>query len=33
MEDHVTGMSRAGLVNIDVPWRAFYTCLVLGRRR
>jgi SAM-dependent methyltransferase len=32
MEDHVTGMSRAGLREIDVPWRAFYTCLVLGRR-
>jgi hypothetical protein len=32
IEDHVTRMSRAGLLNIDVPWGAFYTCLVLGRR-
>lgn len=32
MEDHVAGMSRAGLADVDVPWRAFYSCLVLGRR-
>jgi SAM-dependent methyltransferase len=31
IEDHVAGMSRAGLVDVDVPWRAFYSCLVLGR--
>lgn len=32
VDDHVCGMTRAGLADIDVPWRAFYTCLVLGRR-
>jgi len=32
IEDHVAGMSGAGLSQVDVPWRAFYTCLVLGRR-
>ena len=30
--DHVTAMSRARLEEIDMPWRAFYTCLILGRR-
>lgn len=32
LADHVTAMSRARLDEIDVPWRAFYACLVLGRR-
>lgn len=32
MNDHLAAMSAAGLVDNDVVWRAFYTCLVMGRR-
>ncbi|GFG50104.1 hypothetical protein CQY20_04260 [Mycolicibacterium agri] len=32
MNDHLAAMSAAGLVDNDVAWRAFYTCLVMGRR-
>jgi SAM-dependent methyltransferase len=32
LADHVTAMNRARLDEIDAPWRAFYSCLVMGRR-
>jgi SAM-dependent methyltransferase len=32
MADHLEAMTRAGLGDCDVAWRAFYTCLFLGRR-
>ena len=32
MNDHLAAMSSAGLVDNDIAWRAFYTCLVMGRR-
>lgn len=32
MNDHLVAMADAGLVDCDVAWRAFYTCLFLGRR-
>ncbi|WP_131809453.1 class I SAM-dependent methyltransferase [Mycolicibacterium iranicum] len=30
--DHLAAMSDAGFTDCDVAWRAFYTCLFLGRR-
>lgn len=30
-EDHIAAFRQAGLSDCDVAWRAFYTCLFLGR--
>jgi SAM-dependent methyltransferase len=30
--DHLSAMARAGFDDVDMPWRAFYTCLMMGRR-
>ncbi|MBP0457072.1 class I SAM-dependent methyltransferase [Streptomyces montanisoli] len=30
--DHLDGYRAAGLTDVDVAWKAFYTCLFLGRR-
>jgi hypothetical protein len=32
MTDHLSAMADAGLVDCDLAWRTFYTCLFLGRR-
>lgn len=32
MTDHLAAMDEVGLVDNDVAWRAFYTCLFFGRR-
>jgi SAM-dependent methyltransferase len=32
MVDHLSAMSDAGLADCDLAWRAFYTCLFVGRR-
>ncbi|MEW2548109.1 class I SAM-dependent methyltransferase [Streptomyces sp. NPDC047002] len=32
VEDHIDGYRAAGLTEVDVAWKAFYTCLFAGRR-
>jgi SAM-dependent methyltransferase len=32
VDDHLRSMADAGLDEVQMPWRAFYTCLFLGRR-
>ena len=29
--DHLQALAAAGLTDVDVPWRAFYTCLIVAR--
>jgi SAM-dependent methyltransferase len=30
--DHLSALSSAGLTDVDVPWRAFVTCLFMARK-
>jgi Methyltransferase domain len=30
--DHLDGYRAAGLTEVDIAWKAFYTCLFMGRR-
>jgi SAM-dependent methyltransferase len=30
--DHLDGYRAAGLTDVDVAWKAFYSCLFVGRR-
>ncbi|MDX6343971.1 MAG: hypothetical protein QOH87_4109, partial [Trebonia sp.] len=30
--DHVDGYAAAGITDVDIAWRAFVTCLFMGRR-
>lgn len=30
--DHLDGYAAAGITDVEVAWRAFYTCLFMGRR-
>lgn len=32
VQDHLDGFEAAGITDVEVPWRAFYTCLFLGRK-
>jgi SAM-dependent methyltransferase len=32
VQDHLDGLEAAGITDVEVPWRAFYTCLFLGRK-
>jgi SAM-dependent methyltransferase len=32
ISDHLAGYAAAGIDDVDVPWRAFFTCLFMGRR-
>jgi SAM-dependent methyltransferase len=32
VRDHLDGYAAAGITDVDVAWRAFYTCLFMGRR-
>jgi trans-aconitate methyltransferase len=32
MQDHLDGYAAAGVTDVQVVWRAFYTCLFMGRR-
>lgn len=31
-EEHVTSLRAAGYSNVEMPWRAFYTCLFMGQK-
>lgn len=31
-DDHLDGYRAAGLTEVDIAWKAFYTCLFMGRR-
>jgi SAM-dependent methyltransferase len=31
IQDHLDGIAAAGLTDVDMPWRAFYTCLFAAR--
>jgi len=30
--DHVGALDAAGITDVEVPWRSFYTCLFMGRK-
>lgn len=30
--DHLDGFAGAGINDVEIPWRAFYTCLFMGRK-
>lgn len=30
--DHLDGFAAAGVNDVEIPWRAFYTCLFMGRK-
>ena len=30
--DHLDAFGAAGITDVEIPWRAFYTCLFLGRK-
>lgn len=31
VQDHLDAFAAAGIADVEVPWRAFYTCLFMGR--
>ncbi|MBO0822554.1 MAG: class I SAM-dependent methyltransferase [Actinobacteria bacterium] len=31
IDDHLRGFEAAGISEVDTPWRAFYSCLMVGR--
>lgn len=31
LSDHLDAFAAAGVTDVEVPWRAFYTCLFMGR--
>lgn len=31
IDDHRRGFEAAGITDLDIPWRAFYSCLMAGR--
>lgn len=31
LSDHLDAFAAAGITDVEVPWRAFYTCLFMGR--
>jgi trans-aconitate methyltransferase len=32
VQDHLDGFAAAGITDVQIVWRAFYTCLFMGRR-
>lgn len=32
VEDHLAGYRAAGISDVEIAWRAFYTCLFMGRK-
>lgn len=32
VEDHLDGFRAAGITDVEITWRAFYTCLFMGRK-
>jgi hypothetical protein len=30
VQDHLNAFAAAGITDVEVPWRAFYTCLFMG---
>ena len=32
VEDHLDGYRAAGVTDVEITWRAFYTCLFMGRK-
>jgi trans-aconitate methyltransferase len=32
VQDHLDGYAAAGITDVQIVWRAFYTCLFMGRR-
>jgi SAM-dependent methyltransferase len=32
LSDHLDAFAAAGITDVEVPWRAFFTCLFMGRR-
>jgi SAM-dependent methyltransferase len=32
IQDHMDAFAAAGITDVEVPWRAFFTCLFMGRK-
>jgi SAM-dependent methyltransferase len=32
VQDHLDAFGAAGLTDVEIPWRAFFTCLFMGRK-
>ncbi|HET9075296.1 MAG TPA: class I SAM-dependent methyltransferase [Acidimicrobiales bacterium] len=32
VDDHLAGFRAAGITDVEITWRAFYTCLFMGRK-
>jgi len=32
VQDHLDALGAAGITDVEVPWRAFFTCLFMGRK-
>jgi trans-aconitate methyltransferase len=32
LDEHLSGLAAAGLDDVAVPWRSFYTCLIMARK-
>jgi len=32
VQDHLDAFAAAGITDVEIPWRAFYTCLFMGRK-
>ncbi|MCU1666301.1 MAG: hypothetical protein JWR58_6366, partial [Pseudonocardia sp.] len=32
VDDHLAALTAAGFDEVEMPWRAFYTCLFVGHR-
>jgi len=32
VQDHLDAFGAAGITDVEIPWRAFYTCLFMGRK-
>jgi hypothetical protein len=30
VQDHLDAFAAAGITDVELPWRAFYTCLFMG---
>jgi SAM-dependent methyltransferase len=33
IQDHLDGFAAAGIDDVEIAWKAFYTCLFMGRKR
>lgn len=32
VQDHLDGFAAAGITDVEIAWKAFFTCLFIGRK-